>query len=333
MSLAIPVPLEKYLVVDPLCDVSTQSFYAVEKSASTANYYQVSSNNSSPSSTTWVVNCNDSTTITSRVFFVDMTVRLTIPVAQADVPENQLCLRAFPLSQWATSIVLQIGNAQTVIQSGQLASALQRYGFYDKWINYSECPCQLDLDTPYNPAAQNNSPFGLYNQTTGEKFSARGSHCIENASWNAQNTALTIEYRIIEPVLISPLLSSLSQNERKQGMRKLSQLQLTYNWGVPNRLFSSGFTPTAAVTVEITQSPNLRILQLIPGIADIGRSLSVQALPYSDFVPYPSAVQSIEGRAALTVKEGANLMISFCQLKINEVGNTTRFVAPLCFFF
>ena len=116
MSLAIPVPLEKYLVVDPLCDVSTQSFYAVEKSASTANYYQISSNNSSNSSTTWVINCNDSTTITSRVFFVDMTVQVTIPVARADVVENGVALRAFPLSQWANSIVLQIGNAQTVIQ-------------------------------------------------------------------------------------------------------------------------------------------------------------------------------------------------------------------------
>jgi hypothetical protein len=318
MSQAIPVPLEKYLVVDPLCDVSTQSFYAVEKSASTANYYQVASNNSSNSSTTWVINCNDSTTITSRVFLVDMSVTVNIPVARADL-NNGICLRPFPLSQWANSIVLQIGNAQTVIQSGQLASALQRYGFYDKWINYSECPVQLDVNTPNAPAGDATSPFNLFANTTGEKFSGRGSYCVEGVAWNAGFNVCSVTYRIIEPVLISPLLSSLSQNERKQGMRKLSQLQLTYNWGNPSRLISTLFAPTAAVSVVVNGSPNLRILQLIPGVADIGRSLSVQALPYSDFVLYPSSVKNMASRANATVRLGASETFNSPTIQLSRI--------------
>jgi hypothetical protein len=306
MSLAIPVPLEKYLVVDPLCDVSTQSFYAVEKSASTANYYQVSSNNSSNSSTTWVVNCNDSTTITSRVFFVDLRVTVNVPVAKADL-NNGIALRAFPLSQWATSIVLQIGNAQTVIQSGQLASALQRYGFYDKWINYSECPTMLDLQTPHAASGSPVSPFSPFENTYGEKFASRGSYCVESIAWNAPgNTICSVTYRILEPVLISPLLSSLSQNERKQGMRKLSQLQLTYNWGNASRLISTFFPTTGPVTATMLGSPDLRILQLIPGVADIGRSLSVQSLPYSDFVLYPSAQKLLAPRAQAWNRTGGS---------------------------
>jgi hypothetical protein len=324
MSLAIPVPLEKYLVVDPLCDVSTQSFYAVEKSASTANYYQISSNNSSNSSTTWVINCNDSTTITSRVFFVDMLIDVTVPVARASLTNanaNSICLRAFPLSQWANSIVLQIGNAQTVIQSSQIASALHRYGFYDKWINYSECPVQLDLDTPY--AATFNGPFGLYSSTVGEKFSSRGSYCIENVSWNvgaAADTEVTIRYRIVEPVLISPLLSSLSQNERKQGMRKLSQLQLTYNWSTSGaRVVSTLFEPTAPVRVAVSGSPNLRVQQLIPGVADIGRSLSVQSLPYSDFVPYSTAPKFIANRADNKVRLGGIQTFNSATIQLSRI--------------
>ena len=79
MSAVIPQALSKVLVVDPMCDFQSEAVYAVEKSTSNSNYYNITSNNSSVQSTTWTINCNDNTTITDRLFLQDITINLTIP--------------------------------------------------------------------------------------------------------------------------------------------------------------------------------------------------------------------------------------------------------------
>ena len=43
MSAAVPVPLRKVLVVDPLCDQSVENVFAIEKSASIQNFYNITS--------------------------------------------------------------------------------------------------------------------------------------------------------------------------------------------------------------------------------------------------------------------------------------------------
>jgi len=292
MSQAIPVPLNKVLVVDPMCDNSTESVYAVEKSASIANYYTISSNNSSNTSTTWVVNSNDMTTITGRVWMVDATVAISVPITRQLTNNDRFCLRSFPLSKWANSIVLQIGNNSSVIQIGQLQSALERYDFTNKYLNYSECPMQFDITTPYASDVPN-QPFNYSTSTYGEKYTSRLAQSqLKSAVYLPQAngaTSVVLTYRILEPVFIPPLVQSLSQADRKEGIRKISQYQLTMNWGNPNRLLSwAGDAVNGPASVSFVSAPNLYVHQLVPGALDIGRSLSVQSLPYSDLIVYPT---------------------------------------------
>lgn len=285
MSAAVPVPLRKVLVVDPLCDQSVENVFAIEKSASIQNFYNITSTNKSSSSISWTVNCNSENTITDRVWLLDVTGTFTIPFAAKPANSNGLALRPNALSLCATSIVLQQGNSSSSIQSSQIASALQRYGFYDKYLNYSEANPDLDMTTPY---VAGSGVFAPLSQIVGGKYQGRiGTSAVTDATWNA--TTLSVTVRFLEPVLIPPLLSGLEQ--RKEGLRRISQYQLTYNFGAFERAFSAVFENTKQINGRIGVTfgdCRLNLLQVIPSPLDVGRTLSVQSLPYDEFVAFVS---------------------------------------------
>lgn len=315
MSQAIPVPLHKVLVVDPLCDQSTEAIFAVEKSASIQNYYNISSTNKSSNSISWTVNCNSENTITDRVWLLDIRAKITIPW-NAKPAANAICLRPNALSLCATSIVLQQGNSSTSIQSSQIASALQRYGFYDKYLNYSEANPDLDMSTPY---VAGESPFTGPGDIVGGKYQGRSATSyIESAAW--AGTTLTLGVRFLEPVLIPPLLSGLEQ--RKEGLRRIAQYQLTYNFGNFSRAISAVMTDTAfvngAVSVLFDGECNLSLLQAIPSPLDVGRTLSVQSLPYDEFVAFSSTEQPMLMSAADEIG-GAAVRFSSSVIQVSRI--------------
>jgi hypothetical protein len=279
------MPIHKTLVVDPLVDMSTDAVFAVEKSSSIQNFYNIQSNNVSANSITYVVNCNSETTITDRVWLQDVEVTFVLTFNTVDKPnENDICLRPNALSLVANSIVLQQGNASTSIQSSEIASALQRYGWYDKFLNYSEANPSYDMTAPY---VTGRAPFTSSTALIGNKYQERtATSTLLSAAYGAGNT-LTLRYRILEPVLISPLLSGLEQ--RKEGLRRISQFQLQYNFGSWTRALSvcpSNATCVVNSVVPTVNSAILHLLQAIPSPLDVGRSLSTQILPYDEFVSF-----------------------------------------------
>lgn len=316
MSQAIPVPLHKVLVVDPLCDQSTEAIFAVEKSASIQNYYNISSTNKSSNSISWTVNCNSENTITDRVWLLDIRAKITIPW-NAKPADDTICLRPNALSLCATSIVLQQGNSSTSIQSSQIASALQRYGFYDKYLNYSEANPDLDMSTPY---VAGRGPFLTANQIVGGKYQGRfASSYIENVVWTGTRS-VTLGVRFLEPVLIPPLLSGLEQ--RKEGLRRIAQYQLTYNFGSFARAVSCVMTDTVyvdgPVSVLFDGECNLSLLQAIPGPLDVGRTLSVQSLPYDEFVAFSSTEQPM-AMSATDAIGGAAVRFSSSVIQVSRI--------------
>jgi hypothetical protein len=285
MSNASPLPINKVLVVDPLCDQQVESVYAVEKSASIQNFYNIASNNKSSTSITYVINCNSETTLTDRVWMQDIKARFSITMNDAakKPPDNGICLRPYALSQVATSVVLQQGNSSTSIQSSQISSALQRYGFYDKYLNYSQSNPSLDMTTPY---LADQPPFT--NDLVGNKYQERfATSQLLSATW--ADEVLTLTVRFLEPIFISPLLSSL--HIRREAMRKISQYQLTLNMGEWARAFSIAQTEDAGCFVtgikcEEIESATLNLLQAIPSPLDVGRNLTTQILPYNEFISF-----------------------------------------------
>jgi len=292
MSAVIPQSLSKVLVVDPMCDFQTEAVYAVEKSTSNSNYYNIQSNNYSNQSTTWTVNCNDNTTITDRLFLMDITFKLSIPIAGGVYPNQQIgALRSFPLLKWSNNYVLTLGNATSTLQSGQIANLIERYGFMDKYLNYGSFPNYCDNDAPYTYAGSTTaSPFESNQFLQSETCLPRGSFAPFFIDQNGvlpdgRVGYITLKYRVVEPVFLSPLLQSMSIKARKEGMTKLSQIQFTVNWGNPNRLWSS--TTNLAGNVEVEMGQNiLRVVQYVPGALDIGRNLTTQALPYNEIVSF-----------------------------------------------
>lgn len=316
MSLSVPVPLHKVLVVDPLCDQNVENVFAVEKSASIQNFYNISSTNKSSSSISWTVNCNSENTITDRVWMLDVEAVLTIPY-RAKPADNTIVLRPNALSLCANSIVLQQGNTSSSIQSSQIASALQRYGFYDKYLNYSEANPDLDMTAPY---VAGSGVFDNVNKIVGGKYQSRfASSYIKDATWTG--TSLALRVRFLEPVLIPPLLSGLEQ--RKEGLRRISQYQLTYNFGSFNRAISAvyavGKEINGNVSVDFSGSNcTLSLLQAIPSPLDVGRTLSVQSLPYDEFVAFSSA-DTLLDMSAPTAITGTPVSFSSSVIQVSRI--------------
>jgi hypothetical protein len=304
MSLAIPASLNKVLVVDPICDFQSEAVYAVEKSVSTSNYYSIISNNASSQSTTWTVNVNDNTTITDRLFLMDITFDVFIPVANGEfAAAKSYALRSLPLLKLSNNYVLQLGNGTCTLQSGQIANLIERYGFMDKYLAYGSTPNFTDLDAPYNALvnAGNISPFEYSASTQSE-------HCLPRGAFPPLRVVkaaggLTLTYRVIEPIFLSPLLQSMCIKERKEGMTKLSQIQFTCNWGSPSRLFSTSelLPANTAITVNFSGANSiLRVVQYVPSVLDVGRNINTQALPYNEVVSFSSNPQVLTFRADTT---------------------------------
>jgi hypothetical protein len=300
MSATIVQALPTTLIVDPVCDYQTEVVYAVEKSVSNLNFYLIKSNNTSSVSTSWTINCNSNETLTNRLFFQEHELEFTIPhiAGQANLPDCDFVLRAFPLLAFSKNYVLSVGNANTTIESGQLYPILTRYGLLDKWINYSTSPNYCDVDAPYSAGGQW-SPFNNASQASGENQFARGSYAPESITVVNGNTTV-ITYKVIEPVWMSPLVQSLK--DRVPAFQKLSQINLTINWGSVCRLFSANKRISGGpISVKVSNS-NLRVQQMVPSLLDVGRELSTLTLPYNEFNVFTSEAQPLALRATASIK-------------------------------
>lgn len=300
MSVANPQPLETVLVLDPMCDFEAKSVYAVEKSVSTSNYYNITSNNSSSVSTTWVINVNDNTTITDRLFLMDMLWDVEIDAdGQGKLPDGaKFALRSFPMMKACSNINLTLGNSVSTVQIGDIANCMERYGLMNRYLNYSSTPVQPDMSGSYaDQNGGNLDPFAFYATTQSDYHNPRGSFPIISVAQAANK--LTVRYRIIEPIFISPLLQSLGMDGRKEGLTKLSQIQLTVNWqsNIFARMFSSvGDGAYAGITgkvMPVTNGSNLRVVQYVPSVLDIGRNLDTQCLAYNEVVNFSTDYQAM----------------------------------------
>jgi hypothetical protein len=219
---------------------------------------------------------------------LDVDAELSIPFNSKPEDDKSICLRPLALARCANSIILQQGNSSTSIQSNQIVSALERYGFYDKYLNYSECNPDLDMTTPY---VAGQGVFAPSSEIVGGKFQSRySSSYIKEATYTGNTLKLKVKFQ--EPVLIPPLLSGLEQ--RKTGLCKMSQFQLTYNFSNFNRAISVVFTNGHYVNGEVSVdfsvgNCNLSLLQAIPSPLDVGRISGNQSLPYDEFIAFASA--------------------------------------------
>jgi hypothetical protein len=306
MSATIVQALPTTLIVDPVCDYQTEVVYAVEKSVSNLNFYVIKSNNTSSVSTSWTINCNSNETLTNRLFLQVHDFSLTIPHLgnAADLPANcNFALRAFPLLAFSKNYVLSVGNANTTIESGQLYPVLTRFGLMDKWINYSSSPNYCDVTAPYSAGGQW-SPFNNATQASGENQFARGSYApvsiVKTADQGINRTI--IRYVVIEPVWMSPLVQSLK--DRVPAFQKLSQINLTVNWGNVCRLFCADSQIAASGVTVTMNSSELRVQQMVPSLLDVGRELSTLTLPYNEFNVFSTDPVNMNLRGNSTIRPG-----------------------------
>ena len=308
MSLSIPQPINTCLVVDPICDFSSEPVYAIEKSVSNSSYYNVASNNSTSTSTTFIINVNDASTLTDRVFLLDHTLDVRVPVANGVIPAGQFAFRSFPLMKYMRTLQLQLGNGTTTIQIGDMANFIERYGLMNKYLDYSSTPTFPDLSAPYTATQGNSDPFNTSSNLLGttDVVMPRGSFNLVSATADAGG--ITFRVRLIEPLFISPLLQSLGLDGRKEAMTKLSQIQITILWGNANRLVS--IADALALTAPITATPvnnqsTMRIVQYVPNINDVGRNTETQILPYNEFSVLANETRSLSPSTNLVPARGA----------------------------
>ena len=169
------------------------------------------------------------------------------------------------------------------------------------------------------PYVATQPPFTTSTALVGNQFQERGATSyITSASW--AGAVLTLNAKIFEPVLISPLLSGLQT--RREGLRRISQFQLQYNFGSWVRALSVCPNGNVGCTVvSITGVPNsatLHLLQAIPSPLDVGRSLSTQIMPYTEFVAFSTKPERLAYSPA-NARYGASFPFSSDVIQVSRI--------------
>jgi len=335
MSQAIPKSLSTVLVVDPICDFSSEAIYAVEKSVSNSYYYSLNANSSTPISTNFTINVNDLTTITNRLFLLDQTFTIRVPTGNDQyIKDCKFALRSWPLMKFATNYILTLGNGTSTINIGAMANVIERFGLMDKWLNYSTTPLFGDVVAPYSSVAGNVNPLESFSQTTGEIMYPRGSYAPVSVvgSGAAPNYFTDITYRVVEPLFISPLLQSMGLKDRREGLTHLSQIQLQIQWANVNRLFSCDTNISGANPISVyfgiqndagssnNESSIIRVVQYVPSVLDIGRNIETQTLPYNEVVVFSDKSQPLSLRPTTADKpKGPGMQFVSSVLQLSRV--------------
>ena len=290
MSNIQPKELSTALIKDGIIDFA-QELYLVEKSASTNQDFPVTTNNYSTSSTSFTININSRDAIVDRNILLVQPLNLTInsSILQDNgiLEQAQFAFRSFPLNSMINSVVLQMGNVSVTSQVGDMLPAFERVFTKDvfKYLDNGLSIVMPDIykNVQLNNGASNN-PYDQINGVGTDNSVPRGAWPVTLTGDN--QTSVTVSTTLVEPLFISPLISSL--RERCIGFTHLTSMILTINWNAdPARMFSFFSSQPTGLPVFTSSlvfgPPKLNICQYVDPLI---LPPSVVSYPWNDAVRY-----------------------------------------------
>jgi len=250
--------IDKRIMYDPTSDLESLPTYIIQKSGNSSLYQQVATTNASDSQITWTVN-PDKAKILDRYMLmqVDFDITFTGPTPGVGnlIQDNQglFAVRSWPLNSCITSATIVVNNQNITTQPALYISSFQHARLYQKRTNIdlSSFPSLPDNCQDYNDMlGANNNPLAPFTSSFHWQ-QGRGAFPYTTTAYSIAAgppsvTTQTIRVRVIEPLMLSPLL--YAPDQAAKGFAFLTQFQVQVNLGNLNRCFSLNTTSANSIT-------------------------------------------------------------------------------------
>lgn len=168
--------------------------------------------------------------------------------------------RAFPIASCAENVSLSINGTTVSANYADVMSAYLRYASPEELYAYdlSATPTQLDFYQEYDAqlSESNNSPFSTIFQCDRKQLSRAAFNLISmdtaQIPANSANEVRTLEFEVVEPLMLSPLL--YSSRNLESALLGVTNIAVNINFGDLARVFSQSVNPAAQPTATFVGS-------------------------------------------------------------------------------
>mgnify|MGYP003647598965 CR=1 FL=1 len=294
-------PLKLLNCIDPRLDcmeyVQKQDKWCIFKGAEGQNQVIQQANSYSTAGITFNFNTSSENVIISRNIYAKVQFRMTFtgtsPIGQPILNNEVDSPRAFPLASITNSLKVGINGQSVETNYNDALLALLRYDLSEdcKNLDLSGTPSCLDKYQRYSDGVGSvRNPLSTYENNSYEI--GRGAFQLDSITNpvsvdGTTPTTSVIDFTVVEPLLISPMLYKSSHLERGLiGVKNMS-VQFNFSAGLINRVWSHAVNAGVNINSAVcsigagsTAPPQLLINYLTPPLIDMGE------IPKSINYPY-----------------------------------------------
>lgn len=232
MSLAIK-KVKPVRVYDPIIDLNERAYYGILQSGNRHTYKTFVSTSYSNNSAVFSAPPPNQRIITDRLIYLKQPVNITFTgTSGGDSLLLSGCdaFRSYPLASVMETLEININDVSLSINMGDVIKPLLHY--HNNCRNLGErmqslTPTQLDCSQTYSPLFQSNrNPLAAWIDGIEGTQTGRGAFPMEVVS--NTDTAAEINATLTEPLMISPLLFGMNDNE--DGLVGMQTFTCTINW-------------------------------------------------------------------------------------------------------
>lgn len=284
-------PLKLKNCIDPRLDcmdyIQKEDSWCIFKGAEGQNQVVQQANSYSTAGVVWNFNTQSENVIIDRRLYARVQFRMTFtgtsPIGQPLLNSEFDAPRAFPLASITNSLKVGINGQSVETNYSDALQALLRYDLDEKCkkLDLSGSPNCLDKYQRYsNGVGSVRNPLSTYQNNSYEI--GRGAFQLD-AITNPLSvdgvtpTTSVVDFTVVEPLMISPMLYKSSHLERGLIGVKNMAVQFNFSAGQLNRVWShavnAGVTITSAVCSigpGTTAPPQLLVNYLSPPLIDMG---------------------------------------------------------------
>lgn len=222
----------KYIRIDdPLIEIQSRHLFTILKGGPQTTDREFYSTSYSQSSTVFSVPPPNPTTFVSRRFLLKVPVRITITnaanVQQNPWVEGAMALRSHPIASIMRTLEVTLNGASTTLQVNDVIKPLLLFHNNERDLGNREmsmAPALRDQSQEYDMLwGYVRNPLGSFGDAGPDKIAGRGGFAVKNYSYAIVNNTgvLTIDYDLVEELLISPLLFGGVRDQAFIGLQKV----------------------------------------------------------------------------------------------------------------
>lgn len=311
--------MKKVKVTDPRVDFDEKGTYVITDSATLIGYSKATTTNFTGNIVKFSQPISKTQALSSKMY-----VRCQFEVTLSGIPDPGTTLyqlahdapRFMPLAAITTNAVLSINSVSTTLQTNLFHDAVMRYRNNFEMISkeLSSFPSMFDYYQVYSDYLQFGSGLNALGQIgeAGPGVEPRGGFPISIDDSDPNNVKITFE--TYEPVILPPLVWT---RENHKSFIGVYQLDLTYNLGDINRVWSRSETNSTpvAVTARISNAPELYYLLQTPKL--------MEKIPQINIYPFSQIVQQSNDYG--TVQPGQTINVTFNNQQLTGVPSKIYF--------